>query len=141
MSLTKVIIASCRTSPVLAVFLKPKGYEPVVYERLFEPTSTGLSIGAWQPRILLRLLVNPSASSPSTDVLENIYKEYEAICIPRETVLLKEARKQAEACVVHGIEACKRRNDMTRAFWKDIDAVAATLDEMYPYPFVGDSEI
>lgn len=92
---------------------------------------------------LVRLLVkhNPSASAPTTDVLQIIFDEYEAIRIPRTSILVKEARKQGENRVVHGIAACKRRNDTTRALWKNIDAVTANYDKMYLHPFVGESEI
>ncbi|OCH85792.1 FAD/NAD-P-binding domain-containing protein [Obba rivulosa] len=42
---TKVIIAGCGIAgPVLAIFLKLKGYEPVIYERVAEPTTLGLSL-------------------------------------------------------------------------------------------------
>lgn len=42
----KVGIIGCGIAgPVLASFLKLKGYEPAVYERYDTPTDTGLSIG------------------------------------------------------------------------------------------------
>lgn len=46
MSLTKVaIIGAGLAGPVLAVFLKSMGYDPVVYERLDGPSDAGLGIG------------------------------------------------------------------------------------------------
>ncbi|OSD03930.1 FAD/NAD-P-binding domain-containing protein [Trametes coccinea BRFM310] len=45
MAKTKIIIAGAGIAgPVLAMFLKAKGYEPVVYERSAQPTSHGLSL-------------------------------------------------------------------------------------------------
>lgn len=42
---TKVIVVGCGIAgPVLAIFLKLKGYEPVVYERLSQPEDAGLSL-------------------------------------------------------------------------------------------------
>ncbi|OCH92785.1 FAD/NAD(P)-binding domain-containing protein [Obba rivulosa] len=54
-STTKVIIVGCGiAAPVLAIFLKLKGYEPVVYERLSEPTGLGLSLVSAFNRTLVR---------------------------------------------------------------------------------------
>ncbi|CDO74349.1 hypothetical protein BN946_scf184645.g5 [Trametes cinnabarina] len=45
MSKTKVIIAGAGIAgPVLGMFLKAKGYEPIVYERTHQPTDNGLSL-------------------------------------------------------------------------------------------------
>lgn len=45
MSPTKVSVIGCGIAgPVLAVLLKLKGYEPVVFERQDEVTATGLSL-------------------------------------------------------------------------------------------------
>ncbi|KAI0675067.1 FAD/NAD-P-binding domain-containing protein [Trametes maxima] len=45
MSKTRVIIAGAGIAgPVLAVFLKAKGYEPIIYERTNQPTIHGLSL-------------------------------------------------------------------------------------------------
>lgn len=45
MSGAKVIIAGCGIAgPVLAIFLKLKGYEPIVYERADGPSADGLSL-------------------------------------------------------------------------------------------------
>lgn len=45
MSKTKVIIAGAGIAgPVLAVFLKNKGYDPIIYERTDHPTVHGLSL-------------------------------------------------------------------------------------------------
>ncbi|OCH92783.1 FAD/NAD(P)-binding domain-containing protein [Obba rivulosa] len=59
MAATKVIIAGCGIAgPVLAMFLKLKGYEPVIYERLAEPTTLGLSLSL-QPNGLRVLSLIP----------------------------------------------------------------------------------
>lgn len=43
---TKVIIAGGGIAgPVLAMLLKAKGYDPVIYERTDAPTDMGLSLG------------------------------------------------------------------------------------------------
>jgi salicylate hydroxylase len=45
MSQTKVIVVGCGVAgPVLATFLKLKGYHPVVYERGERDTDSGLSL-------------------------------------------------------------------------------------------------
>jgi len=45
MAPTQVIIAGCGIAgPVLGIFLKLKGYEPVIYERLEKATESGLSV-------------------------------------------------------------------------------------------------
>ncbi|EMD37072.1 hypothetical protein CERSUDRAFT_155529 [Gelatoporia subvermispora B] len=45
MAPTKVIIAGCGIAgPVLGIFLRLKGYDPVIYERSAEPTTLGLSL-------------------------------------------------------------------------------------------------
>ncbi len=45
MSGARVILAGCGIAgPVLAVFLKLKGYEPIVYERADGPSNDGLSL-------------------------------------------------------------------------------------------------
>ena len=45
MAATKVIIAGGGIAgPVLAMFLKAKGYDPVIYERTDAPTDQGLSL-------------------------------------------------------------------------------------------------
>ena len=42
---TRVAVIGCGIAgPVLAMFLKVKGYEPVIYERLKEPATAGLSL-------------------------------------------------------------------------------------------------
>lgn len=42
---TKVIVAGAGIAgPVLALFLKTKGYEPVIYEKINEVNDVGLSI-------------------------------------------------------------------------------------------------
>ena len=42
---TRVAVIGCGIAgPVLAMFLKVKGYDPVIYERLSEPSTAGLSL-------------------------------------------------------------------------------------------------
>ena len=50
MAATKVIIAGGGIAgPVLAMFLKAKGYDPVIYERTDAPTDQGLSLAFVTP--------------------------------------------------------------------------------------------
>ncbi|OCH92776.1 FAD/NAD(P)-binding domain-containing protein [Obba rivulosa] len=111
------------------------------------PTSPHLGQGANQAfediYHLVRLLVkyNPSAASPSTDVLHTVFSEYEAVRISRTSMLVKEARRRGENRVVHGTEACKKRNEKTRETWKNNGAVTKGFHERYSHPFVGNSEI
>lgn len=49
----KVLVVGCGIAgPVLAVFLKLKGYEPVVYERIKRDTDAGLSLMYVSPFII-----------------------------------------------------------------------------------------
>ena len=62
---------------------------------------------------------NPSASSPSTSVLEAVFTELEAARIPRTAELVKRARLQGETRVVHGVQACIDRNNWYRKTLSD----------------------
>lgn len=68
---------------------------------------------------------NPSAGEPSTTTLETIFLEYETARIPRSSLLVKEARKQGDGRVTQGVEACKQRNNIIRAIYKDDESIAA----------------
>lgn len=84
---------------------------------------------------------NPSASAPSTELLSTIFTEYESLRMARTSALVKGARKQGEARVVEGVEACKARNNSIREAWRDGDAIAAGYMEMYSHPFLEKSDI
>ena len=60
----------------------------------------------------MRLLTkyNPSAAAPSTEILETIFSEYEQLRIARTSALVLGARRQGEARVVQGVEACRARD-------------------------------
>ncbi|KAH7926526.1 FAD/NAD(P)-binding domain-containing protein [Leucogyrophana mollusca] len=84
------------------------------------PTSPHLGQGANQAfedvYHLTRLLVkyNPDGSHPSTDVLGQVFAEYESLRLPRTSELVKEARLRGEMRVVQGLDACKARNEILR---------------------------
>ncbi|KAJ3005688.1 hypothetical protein NUW54_g4232 [Trametes sanguinea] len=84
------------------------------------PTSPHLGQGANQAfediYHLVRLLVkyNPEAGEPSTELLSEIFTEYESTRISRTSTLVKRAREQGEIRVVNGVEECKKRNDQLR---------------------------
>ncbi|KAF9806017.1 hypothetical protein IEO21_08845 [Rhodonia placenta] len=111
------------------------------------PTSPHLGQGANQAfedvYHFVRLLKkhNPSASAPSTELLSTIFTEYESLRMARTSALVKGARKQGEARVVEGVEACKARNNSIREAWRDGDAIAAGYMEMYSHPFLEKSDI
>ena len=66
---------------------------------------------------------NPSGQPPSTQTLETIFSELEAVRIPRSSAMVQGARAQGESRVVQGAEACKARNDAYRKDWSDPDAM------------------
>jgi salicylate hydroxylase len=114
------------------------------------PTSPHLGQGANQAfedvYHLIRSLVkhNPSASTPSTELLKVVFDEYEGVRLPRSAELVRKAREHGEFRVVHGIEPCKARNDAVRKNWKDgreereaqVKSYSGTLNG----PFQGESE-
>lgn len=92
---------------------------------------------------LIRLLVkhNPKASPPSTELLSNVFRDYEGIRIPRTAELVKGARKQGEVRVVDGVEACLARNEVVRKIWEEDEQVLNALDYLLSGPFRGESGI
>jgi salicylate hydroxylase len=87
----------------------------------------------------MRLLkkYNPSASQPSTELLSQVFTDYQDLRLPRTSELVKGARRQGEARVVEGIDACRARNEAVRAGFNDD---AAKRAELLSGPFK-DSEI
>ncbi|KAI0271690.1 hypothetical protein BC834DRAFT_841247 [Gloeopeniophorella convolvens] len=63
--------------------------------------------------------------------LEAVFTEYEQIRIPRCAELVKGARKQGESRVVHGVDACKARNEGVRAFFQDDEIFRNTYTRVY----------
>ena len=62
---------------------------------------------------------NPSGKEPSTATLETVFVELEKVRIPRSSEMVKGARAQGESRVVHGTEACIKRNNWYREFCKN----------------------
>ena len=91
---------------------------------------------------LVRLLTkyNPSAAAPSTEILETIFSEYEQLRIARTSALVVGARRQGEARVVHGVDACRARDAAIKAVLATPSFRKEQL-ELYTYPFAGESEI
>ena len=74
---------------------------------------------------------NPTATEPSTEILEIIFHALETLRIPRSAKLVKQARAQGERRVVHGVEACKKRKDAYREMWKDDDTIIKNMGKMF----------
>ena len=91
---------------------------------------------------LVRLLTkhNPSAAAPSTALLETVFSEYEQLRITRTSALVLGARRQGEARVVQGVEACRMRDAALKAMFTSADFGKGQLD-FYAHPFTGESEI
>ncbi|KAI0688032.1 hypothetical protein BC835DRAFT_1408199 [Cytidiella melzeri] len=93
------------------------------------PTSPHLGQGANQALEDVDMLAdllekhNPSSAPPSTETLETVFTEMEAERIPRSSALVKGARRQGEARVVSGVDACLKRNQQFREIWKDEESV------------------
>ncbi|KAI0654315.1 FAD/NAD-P-binding domain-containing protein [Cubamyces menziesii] len=109
------------------------------------PTSPHIGQGANQAfedvYHLVRLLTkyNPDAAEPSTELLSNIFTEFEKMRIARTSEFVKRARKQGEYRVVEGVEECKKRNDHFRG---EPMMPPAQLQEMVVHPYaVGHSEV
>jgi salicylate hydroxylase len=62
---------------------------------------------------------NPSASVPSSEMLEKVFIELEEVRIPRTAELVKRARAQGETRVVSGTEAYLSRNKWYRELLSD----------------------
>ncbi|KAF9264188.1 FAD/NAD(P)-binding domain-containing protein [Marasmius fiardii PR-910] len=92
---------------------------------------------------LVRCLVkyNPKASSPSTTTLESVFNEYEAIRIPRTSVLVQKARAAGEARVVEGLTDCLGRNEKTRRIWQNKREALQDFEENRAGPYSEASEI
>ena len=87
---------------------------------------------------LVRLLCkhNPSAVTPSTELLSKIFTQFEDLRIPRTSEFVKRARKLGELRVVHGVEECKKRNNHLRQM------EVVSLQDVLNNPFVaGYSEV
>ncbi|KAF9237503.1 hypothetical protein BU15DRAFT_48616 [Melanogaster broomeanus] len=89
------------------------------------PTSPHLGQGANQAFVdvyhLVRLLNkhNPSAFQPSTEVLAQVFQEYQDLRLAQTTELVKAARKRGEVRVVSGVDACRRRNELVKGIFSD----------------------
>ena len=57
---------------------------------------------------------NPTGDAPLTAILEEAFADLEKERIPRTAELVKRARAQGETRVVHGTEACLKRNNWYR---------------------------
>jgi len=89
----------------------------------------------------MRLLkkYNPSASQPSTELLSQVFIDYQDLRLPRTSELVRGARRQGEARVVEGIDACRARDEKVRAGSHD-DAARMAYYELLSGPF-RDSEL
>ncbi|KAI0661203.1 FAD/NAD-P-binding domain-containing protein [Cubamyces menziesii] len=100
------------------------------------PTSPHIGQGANQAfediYHLVRLLCkhNPSAVTPSTELLSKIFTQFEDLRIPRTSEFVKRARKLGELRVVHGVEECKKRNNHLRQM------EVVSLQDVLNNPFV-----
>ncbi|KAH9920084.1 uncharacterized protein B0H18DRAFT_1096002 [Fomitopsis serialis] len=105
------------------------------------PTSPHLGQGANQAfediYHLVRLLTkhNPAAAPPSTELLGTIFSEYEQLRIARTSELVQGARRQGEARVVQGVEACRVRNAAVKEFWTNEGFLSGRL-EFYAHPLL-----
>ncbi|KAA1472787.1 FAD/NAD-P-binding domain-containing protein [Dentipellis sp. KUC8613] len=85
------------------------------------PTSPHIGQGANQAFEDIYLLAsllqeyNSDASPPSTKTLEHIFTKFEIVRIPRCAALVAGARQQGERRVVHGVQACLKRNQEVRS--------------------------
>ncbi|KAG0706059.1 hypothetical protein DFH29DRAFT_980555 [Suillus ampliporus] len=108
------------------------------------PTSPHLGQGANQAfediYHIMRLLrkYNPSAGQPSTELLSQVFRDYQDLRLPRTSELVRGARMRGEAQVVEGIDACKARDEVVRGF--DSEAVKRAQYELFSGPFK-DSEM
>ncbi|KAG2150428.1 hypothetical protein DEU56DRAFT_728804 [Suillus clintonianus] len=104
------------------------------------PTSPHLGQGANQAfediYHIMRLfkIYNPSAAQPSTELLSQVFTDYQDLRLPRTSELVRGARKQGEARVVEGIDACRARDETIRAGPND-DAARMASYELLSGPF------
>ena len=64
-------------------------------------------------------VVRSGAAPPSTETLERVFGELEAVRIPFTAQMVKKARAQGETRVVSGTQACLERNKNYRAMLAD----------------------
>lgn len=109
------------------------------------PTSPHLGQGANQAfedvYHMMRLLkkYNPSTGQPSTELLSQVFSDYQDLRISRTSELVRQARQQGEARVVEGIDACRVRDEKIRMGSHD-DAARMARFELLSGPFK-DSEM
>ncbi|KAG1802654.1 uncharacterized protein HD556DRAFT_702700 [Suillus plorans] len=109
------------------------------------PTSPHLGQGANQAfediYHLMRLLkkYNPSTGQPSTELLSQVFIDYQDLRLPRTSELVRGARQQGEVRVIEGIEACRVRNEKIRIGSRD-EAARKAMSELLSGPFK-DSEV
>lgn len=101
------------------------------------PTSPHLGQGANQAfedvQKLISLLDqhNAERTSPTTSILDTVFRAFESARIPRCAALVKGARQEGEGRVVEGVEACLKRNLAVRDATKDDGALYATFSRRY----------
>lgn len=90
---------------------------------------------------MMRLLkkYNPSTGQPSTELLSQVFSDYQDLRISRTSELVRRARQQGEARVVEGIDACRVRDEKIRMGSHD-DAARMAHFELLSGPFK-DSEM
>ncbi|KAG1777653.1 hypothetical protein EV702DRAFT_1099798 [Suillus placidus] len=104
------------------------------------PTSPHLGQGANQAfediYHIMRLLkkYNPSASQLSTELLSQVFIDYQVLRLPRTSELVRRARQQGEARVIEGIDACRVRDEKIRTESHD-DAARMAYYELLSGPF------
>ncbi|KAG1740168.1 uncharacterized protein EDB91DRAFT_1283001 [Suillus paluster] len=104
------------------------------------PTSPHLGQGANQAfediYHFMRLLRkhNPSAGQLSTELLSQVFTDYQDLRLPRTSELVKGSRRQGEIRVVEGIDACRARDEAIRAGFNG-DAARRARDELLSGPF------
>ncbi|RPD54084.1 FAD/NAD(P)-binding domain-containing protein [Lentinus tigrinus ALCF2SS1-6] len=103
---TKVIIAGGGIAgPVLAMFLKAKGYDPVIYERTDGPTDMGLSL-ALQPNGLRVLELIPGLLDKIVRCRVTDSISYSALL--EDECELTRSKMQLAEILGHGIEGARR---------------------------------
>ncbi|KAI0692348.1 FAD/NAD(P)-binding domain-containing protein [Cerioporus squamosus] len=106
MAATKVIIAGGGIAgPVLAMFLKAKGYDPVIYERTEGPTDMGLSL-ALQANGLRVLELIPGLLDKIVRCRAEESFSYSAL--PEDECELARSKFQLAEVLGHGVEGTRR---------------------------------
>jgi salicylate hydroxylase len=85
---------------------------------------------------IMRLLkkYNPSADQPPTELLSQVFGDYQDLRLSRTSELVRGARRQGELRVAEGIDACKARDEVIRGGTNDL-AAKKTYFEMLSGPF------